>query len=288
MLSLRREIKTQKGGPEMKATRKFLILTAVVLGMLPGTLGVSSAITNGQPDGDTHPYVGLIVFDDENGPAWRCTGTLLSSTVVLTAGHCTDGAVAARVWFDPQVIDPDYPNSGGTSVEAAGIHTHPDFCLGCGNGLLGLDTRDVGVIVLSEPVPLSEYGQLPDEGLVDTLRMKTDVTAVGYGVQSLTRGNPPHFWAGLLARFFAPTKLIASNQMNSDEFIKLTANPARGKGGTCFGDSGGPDLLTGTDTVLAVNSYVTNFNCTGVTYSNRIDIEDVLAFIKSYLPHGPR
>jgi secreted trypsin-like serine protease len=54
-------------------------------------------------------------------------------------------------------------------------------------------------------------------------------------------------------------------------------------GGTCFGDSGGPILNDGTDTVLAVNSYVTNGNCAGVTYSQRIDIPEVLAWIESFL-----
>lgn len=54
-------------------------------------------------------------------------------------------------------------------------------------------------------------------------------------------------------------------------------------GGTCFGDSGGPDLLGGTDTVLAVNSYVTNVNCSGVIYSQRVDVPEVLEWIESYL-----
>ena len=90
-------------------------------------------------------------------------------------------------------------------------------------------------------------------------------------------------WTGLRNRFYAPVKLIAANFVHSDEFIRLSANPAQGKGGSCFGDSGGPDLLGGTNTVLAVNSYVTNANCKGVTYSNRIDTAEVLAWINSFL-----
>ncbi len=66
--------------------------------------------------------------------------------------------------------------------------------------------------------------------------------------------------------------------------MRLALNPGRGSGGTCFGDSGGPDLLRGKDTVLAVNSYVTNINCRGVGYSARVDIPQVLGWINGFLP----
>jgi hypothetical protein len=76
--------------------------------------------------------------------------------------------------------------------------------------------------------------------------------------------------------------LIQSNNLASAEFIKLTANPSQGTGGVCFGDSGGPDLVGNTDIVLSVNSFVTNGNCAGVTYSQRVDLPDILAFIDSF------
>lgn len=94
------------------ARLQHLLGIMVFVSVLVATLGLSGtayAITNGHPDGGRHPYVGLLVFDDEMGPAWRCTGSLISPTVVLCAGHCTDGAVAARVWFDEVVEgNPDY------------------------------------------------------------------------------------------------------------------------------------------------------------------------------------
>jgi len=122
-----------------------------------------------------HPYVGLAVFDDANGPSHRCSASLLSPTVVLTAGHCTDGTVAARVWLDEDVqSNSEYPLQRGTSYD--GIpYTNPDFCIGCGNGLPGFAQRDVGIIVLTEPVPtsvVSEYAELPSAGLVDELSSK--------------------------------------------------------------------------------------------------------------------
>jgi hypothetical protein len=78
--------------------------------------------------------------------------------------------------------------------------------------------------------------------------------------------------------------MVSGNFVHAAEYMRLSLNPGGGTGGTCFGDSGGPDLLGGTDTVLAVNSYVTNVNCAGVGYSARVDIPEVLEWINSFLP----
>jgi hypothetical protein len=88
----------------------------------------TQAIINGSPDGNNHPYVCLIVFDDANGPAWRCTGSLIAPNVVLTARHCSEGVVAARIWITPSVQgNPDYPNSGDTSYDASAIYTITNY-----------------------------------------------------------------------------------------------------------------------------------------------------------------
>jgi hypothetical protein len=266
----------------MRKTGIAVLLTLVVLLV---SAVAAYAITNGVPDGNNHPYVGLAVFDTEDGPAWRCSASLLTPTLVLTAGHCTDGAVAARVWFAEVVTgNPEYPFSGTTSYD--GIpYTYPGFCIGCGNGLPGFAAGDVGVIVLSEPVPTSvvnAYAALPAPGLVGTLRNKTRVDFVGYGVQEQIHGGGPPVWTGLRNRFFAPSELVSGRFVHSGQFMRLALNPGGGSGGTCFGDSGGPDLLAGTSTVLAVNSYVTNSNCSGVGYSARGDIPEVLSWINGF------
>jgi hypothetical protein len=143
------------------------------------------------------------------------------------------------------------------------------------------------VIVPTGAVPttvVDHYAALPAEGLVDTLKNKTPVDFVGYGVQEQIAGHGPPVWTGVKDRLYALSELVSGKFTHSDRFMKLALNPGGGSGGACFGDSGGPDLLRGTNTVLAVNSYVTNSNCSGVGYSFRVDTPDVLAWIKSFMP----
>lgn len=267
------------------------------------------AITNGEPDAGRHPYVGLLVFDiydpvtETNVPAWRCSGSLIAPNVVLTAGHCTDGAVAARVWFQEDVTYnavpyPLYPYGGPGSGAIEGTpYTNPKYRsaenpYGGGNGLPAFSYRDVGIVVLDEPVTGITPANLPTPGLVDELPNKAPVDLVGYGVQYQAQipGNelpqpPPYYrWTGPRVRLYAPSQKVSGDFVFSAEFIRLSMNPGGGTGGTCFGDSGGPDLMGGSSTILSVNSFVTNVNCSGVGYSSRIDIPEVLDWIAGFMP----
>jgi hypothetical protein len=98
----------------------------------------------------------------------------------------------------------------------------------------------VAVIILNAPVNPGGFAVLPAPALVDTLPMKTPVDLVGYGVQGFIRGGGRPQQVFTAIRFFAPSLLIQSNNRTSVEFLKLSQNPAQGKGGTCFGDSGDP------------------------------------------------
>jgi secreted trypsin-like serine protease len=68
-----------------------------------------------------------------------------------------------------------------------------------------------------------------------------------------------------------------------EAFLHLSANPAKGKGAACFGDSGGPILLGDTDIVLGVHSWQHNINCAGITEAFRVDTEKAHDFIDQFL-----
>ena len=303
----------------MRTRKRMSILAATGIAVL-ATATAGFAITNGQPDGNNHPYVGLMVaLDEDNVPLWRCSGSLLSENAFLTAGHCTEPPAAhIEVWFaaGPVLTDLDYraavladPDGIVSCSESVAFDSYP--CVGdaggtpylnpsycpspCGKGLPGFAFRDVGMVDLSsDPVStaiVDEYADLPAAGTVDTLKNKTAIDFVGYGVSvqapipgSLLPQPPPFYrWTGPRERMYAPSQLVSGNFVHSAEFMRLALNPGGGSGGTCFGDSGGPDLLGGTDTVLAVNSYVTNVNCSGVGYASRVDISSLLSWINGFL-----
>lgn len=233
--------------------------------------------------GSDFSAVVLIIADVGGRPAWRCSGTLISPTVVLTAGHCVAGSepvTAMRIFTESDVQNGDnsYPFGGGANtVEAVSWAAHPEY------EPAAFFLHDVGVMVLGSPVvlPAGSYGQLPTLNQLDALKPSslTGFTAVGYGLQF---ANPVRIESARV-RMVATPHLVQINGGIVGSYSLLLSNNAA-TGGTCFGDSGGPNFLGSTNVVAGVTSFAVNQNCTGTGGVFRMDRQDVLAFLAPYLP----
>jgi secreted trypsin-like serine protease len=265
----------------MRFTRAAVAFVAA-LGLAAATATPAAAIRYGEPDNGEHPYVGIMIANDENGtPLWRCSGTLVSPTHFLTAGHCTFGATTATVWFEEDLRDAGalgYPLGGETSYTGTAF-THPAY------DDAAFYLNDLGMVVLDEPVVLDEYGALPELGYFDQFFVKRGqnkqlFTAVGYGLQ---RNMPSG--SGLTeaerVRLQATLQIInqdsAFGEKKAGNSVLFTNNAA--SGGTCNGDSGGPIFVAGSNVVAAVTSYGINARCAGTGGGYRVDTADDLAWL---------
>jgi hypothetical protein len=100
------------------------------------------------------------------------------------------------------------------------------------------DPMDVAVVVLDKPVTGIAPARLPAAGSLDGLGNGRRFTSVGYGAQSVTIDHGPTF-------HYADIRYVASGGLDAvnKSWLRISMNPARGDGGTCFGDSGGPNFL---------------------------------------------
>jgi secreted trypsin-like serine protease len=270
--------------------RKTVTTVALAFALVLAGGATAEAITGNFTEDFEHEYVGLAVFYTADGtPSHRCSGSLLTDRVFLTAGHCVtlddSGTLAtsARVYFEQDVQSlSTYPTSGG--VSSAELYSH-GF-----EGLTVPETRDVGVLVLDAPVTevypeVDEYASLADVGTLDEYKAShrgntATMTVSGYGLQYSSNGNPDKAVA-IRERLQATTFIIGLNNALAGGYnVQLSGNPGAGRGGTCFGDSGGPALVGDTDVVAAVTSFGLNGACVGTSYSYRTDTKEVIAFIR--------
>jgi hypothetical protein len=301
--------RSQKGG---RTVRRFLAIL-VAAGVLLGLSAPASAITWGKYDGDNHPHVVTMLFTQNGDGYFSCTGTLLSRTLVLTAGHCT-GWIDESGQLQPNDVTyvtnapdinvlieetrDDYDSTlewlKAEWVEGQAI-PHPSY----DEFAAFPDTYDIGLVQLDAPgidtgglygtVP-TEVGQFDYLGTAKGSPSQRMVEVVGYGLV----GRIPAFaddevWQRQVA-YSTVINTGRSATAGEQNFI-FTNNPGRGTGvgGTCSGDSGGPafwiDPATGepTNLIVAVNSYAIAPNCNGTDYQFRTDSAAAQDFLSDYL-----
>jgi hypothetical protein len=216
-------------------------------------------------------------------PLWRCSGTLIAPKVFLTAGHCTESPAAhVEIWFDADVESGipgnGYPNTGDVGGTP---HTHPQYDPNA------FFLFDLGVVTLDRRMNVDTYGELPGLNELDELesqRGQQDVTftAVGYGLQQSFPDAASWQESAERVRMVAHPKLVQINGGLVGDFSVLLSNNAH-SGGTCFGDSGGPNFIGTSNVIAGVTSFGLNGNCAGTGGVYRVDRADDLTWLDAFL-----
>jgi hypothetical protein len=263
---------------------KLVSLFALACALVVAT--PANAITYGEPDGNTHRNVGALIADwdpDRPGIEHLCSGTLISPTVFLTAAHCTvflSSIDVADVWvsFDRDVD----PVTSQTTLYPGTYVSHPRY------GHDQSDPRDIAVVTFETPISAVTPASLPPAGILD--RMKTTrtlngakFTAVGYGVhEPELGGGPPMFpYDGERWRSVSEFKTLTKS------WLRLSQNPSTGDGGTCYGDSGGPNFVgTGAQTVPGTIAAITvtgDAMCRAANTAYRLDTTSARDFLRQFV-----
>jgi hypothetical protein len=281
--------------------RKNLLAIVVAALVVLGLQTPAHASTQGTPDGETHPNVGLILAYNDDGNRYRCTATLIREDLLLTAGHCTDGVVGhVLVTFDSTIVESStkpttspFPVAAdktagytekelqGAGYESGTADTHPQYS----NFTDMKNWNDVGVIVLDEPVAAITPATIASPGTLDRIKTsnlsKTRFTAVGYGteVRKAESGpqKPTPMDYPLIRRY-----VDMYGQKLTPQILQTAGSTTNGKdtGTTCFGDSGGPVFLG--EEIVAVTSYGNNEVCRGVSGYQRVDIAAAQGWLATF------
>jgi hypothetical protein len=262
-----------------RITLPLASLSALVLLAMAAIAPSAGAIVNGQPAGDGYGAVGVVVFQPTGGdPADMCSGFLISPTAFVTAGHCALEALAKQeqiggdigVSFDP-VFDP--ATSG--VVHVTNVTVHPDYLA----NQESLRAPDMAVLTLARQVAVDPI-HLPEQGAANRLAAGTELTTVGYGLTQDCETDLGHCVA-----VYDPMRRFASERLLSvsQPFITVGQNPnAHGEGGVCYGDSGGPHLIPGTLTAVAITADINSALCWSTTFDIRLDTTAALEFLGPY------
>jgi V8-like Glu-specific endopeptidase len=240
------------------------LLVGAVLALL-SLAAPAAAITNGTADGGGHPAVGgLVAAHAYSDGTWiYCSGTLIAPRVFLTAAHCAEGD-RVRVTFDSAYQD-------GDPVYAGTWHADPLY-----NGAQS-DPHDIAVVVLDK-APKITPARLPAAGSLSNLPADQQFTSVGYGAYEVTNSPGGHQY------LYDDVRMVATGTLNSinPAWLRISMNPATDDGGTCYGDSGGPNFLGSSD-VVAATTITGDAVCRATNVDYRLDTPSARTFLAGYV-----
>jgi len=272
----------------MKRVICFIVLT---LTLICGSLLLppkTSAITYGFVDSNnTFRNTGaFIVKSSSTGEIFPiCSGTMITPNVFLTASHCTifftqelapEGYVA-YVSLDSSIPFGALTSSKTKLLSVSHVVTNPNY------NQSQSDSGDIGVLILDRNVSGVTPATVPACGLLDQLvaqnGLKTAVfTNAGYGVQNRVVSDGVPFFQDLnpVPRMFS---FSSFNSLNGG-YLRLSQNATTGNGGTCFGDSGGPQFLTVNGQQLIVSITITGDSvCRSTNVDYRLDTVSAQGFL---------
>jgi len=227
----------------------------------------AAAITNGTADGQRHPNVGGLVSPTQysDGTWLYCSGTLISPTVFLTAAHCAEDGERVGVTFDTAY-------QAGDTVYYGTFEADPLF------NQAQSDTHDIAVVVFDKPVRGIMPALLSQADSLSSLSGSQTFTSVGYGAYEVTNQPGGHQYLYNDVRMTATGTLNATNPT----WLRISMNPATGDGGTCYGDSGGPNFL-GTTQIVAAITITGDMVCRSTNVVYRLDTASARAFLGQYV-----
>jgi hypothetical protein len=232
----------------------------------------AGAITNGARDGGAHPEVGALLapkaFSD--GTWTECTGTLISPTVFLTAAHCDEGLRRVAVTFDAHYVRSTGHTYWGT------WHADPNY------NHTESNPQDLAVVVLDRPIRGIAPARLPRLGSLSRLSANAGFTCVGYGAQSVTNGP------GGKVLHYQDTRFVATGSFTTltKAWLKLSMNPAKGDGGTCYGDSGGPNFIGAgrhETNIIGGTTVTGDAWCRATNVDYRLDTPSARSFLRHFV-----